>query len=89
MPCKRIYLPDLNELLPTYQKIRKDVYMQYIRIILSIPVLLLGFYRSIVILDHFDIFNFIITLVLLVLGYLLASKGIKELRAQKAEKRTK
>ena len=86
MPCKKIYLPGLNELLPIYRKIRKDVYMLYVRIILSIPMLLLGFYRLIVIFDHFDIFNLIITLVLLVLGYLLASKGIKELRAQKAEK---
>ncbi len=63
--------------------------MLYVRIILSIPMLILGFYRLIVIFDHFDIFNLIITLVLLVLGYLLASKGIKELRAQKAGKSTK
>ena len=63
--------------------------MQYIRIILSIPVLLLGLYRLILIPDHFDIINFVITLILLILGYLLAAKGLKGLREQKAEKRTK
>jgi|GEM_PF-1914214 len=63
--------------------------MQYIRIIVSIPVLLLGLYRLIMIPVHFDILNIIITLILLVLGYLLASIGLKELRTQKAEKRTK
>ena len=63
--------------------------MQYIRIILSIPVLLLGLYRLILIPERFDIFNFVITLILLVLGFLLAAKGLKGLREQKTDKRTK
>lgn len=58
--------------------------MAYVRIIIAIPMLFLGLYRMVMMsANHADIFNLIITLVLLVLGYLVAAKGIKELRARK------
>jgi hypothetical protein len=47
-------------------------------------MLFLGLYRLVMMqFSLSDIFNSIVTLVLLVLGYLVAAKGIKELRARK------
>ncbi|HPF44429.1 MAG TPA: hypothetical protein PKV15_06990 [Syntrophomonadaceae bacterium] len=58
--------------------------MAYVRIIIATPMLFLGLYRLVMMqFSLSDIFNSIVTLVLLVLGYLVAAKGIKELRARK------
>jgi len=60
--------------------------MPYIKILLSIPLLLIALLGVIMTFANpFDIFNVIITLIFLVPGYVLASKGKKEIKARKAE----
>jgi hypothetical protein len=61
--------------------------MPYIKILLSIPLLLIALLGVIMTFANpFDIFNVIITLIFLVPGYVLASKGIKEIKARKSQK---
>ena len=61
--------------------------MPYIKVLLSIPLLFLGTLGLIASFNSpFNIFNIILDLIFLVPGYLLLSKGNKEIKARKAEK---
>ena len=60
--------------------------MPYIKIFLSIPLLFIGVLLMIATFSSpFDLFNVILTLIFLVPGYLLLSKGRKELKVRKAD----
>lgn len=58
--------------------------MAYIKIILSVPLLIIGLLGLLITLtSHFDIYSLILALIFLAPGCLLASNGLKDLKARK------